>query len=82
MFVYSSSVSVNDAVNKLHSLDCVKAAPEHIRKVLLNVDFGLEDRFCDAREITHLFPMHLFYSMKNGVEKGYIENTWVKTVQE
>ena len=43
MFVYFSSVSVNDAINKLSSLDCVKAAPEYIRKVLLNVDFGLED---------------------------------------
>ena len=41
-FVYSSSISVKDAINKLRSIDCVKNAAEHIRKVL-NVDFGLED---------------------------------------
>ena len=39
-------MSVDDAINKLCSLDCIKAAGAH-RKVLLNVDFGLEDRFCD-----------------------------------
>ena len=44
-FVYSSSVSVNDAINKLRSLNCIKGAAEHIRKDLLHVDFGLEDRF-------------------------------------
>ena len=63
MFLYFSSVSVNDAINKLSSLDCVKVAPEYIRKVLLNVDFGLEETFCDAQETTHLFPMHLFYPL-------------------
>ena len=50
-FVCSSSVSVNDSINKLRSLDCVKVAKEHIRKALLNVDFGLEDKFCDAQEL-------------------------------
>ena len=50
-FVYSSSISVKDAINKLRSIDCVKNAAEHIRKVLLNVDFGLEDKFCDAQEL-------------------------------
>ena len=54
-FVYSSSVSVNDAINKLRSLDCVKNAAEHIRKVLLNVDFGLEDGFCDAQELKNSY---------------------------
>ena len=39
-------MSVDDAINKLCSVDCIKAAGEHT-KVLLNVDFGLEDRFCD-----------------------------------
>ena len=50
-FVYSSSASVNDTINKLRSLDFVKVAGGHIRKALLNVDFGLEDRFCDAHEL-------------------------------
>ena len=47
-FAYSSIVSVNDAINKLCSLDCIKVAGEHIRKALLNVDFGLKGRFYDA----------------------------------
>ena len=50
-FVYSSSISVKHAINKLYSIDCVKNAAEHVRKVLLNVDFGLEDKFCDAQEL-------------------------------
>ena len=54
-FVYSSSVSVNDAINKVRSLDCVKNAAEHIRKVLLNVEFRLEDRFCDAQELKNSY---------------------------
>ena len=49
-FVYSSSVSVNDAINKLRSLDCVKVAGEHIRKAPLNVNFGLEDNAQELRE--------------------------------
>ena len=52
MFEYFSSVSVNDTINKLRSLDCFKAALEHIRKVLLNVDFGLKDRLCDGHKLT------------------------------
>lgn len=33
------------------NLDCIKAAGKHIGNVLLYVDFGLEDRFCDAQEL-------------------------------
>ena len=43
--IYSPSVSVNDVINKLRLLNCVKATTEHIRKVLLNVDLDLEDNF-------------------------------------
>lgn len=49
--VYSSYVSVNDAINKICSLDCVKVVVEHIRKVFLDDDFDLEDRFCNAQEL-------------------------------
>ena len=49
--VYSSSITVKDAINKLRSIDCVKNAVQYIRKVLLNVDFCLEDKFCDAQEL-------------------------------
>ena len=52
MFEYFSSVSVNDTINKFRSLDYFKAALEHIRKVLLNVDFGLKDRLCDGQKLT------------------------------
>ena len=41
-------MSVNDAINKICSLDCVKVDVEHIRKVFLDDDFDLEDRFCNA----------------------------------
>ena len=33
------------------NLDCIKAAGKHNGNVLLYVDFGLEDRFCDAQKL-------------------------------
>ena len=46
-----SSLDTNDVINTLCSLDGVKSAAQTIRDKLLNVDFGLEDKFCDAEEL-------------------------------
>ena len=50
-FVFSSSVSVEDVVKSPRSLNAVKTAALEIRNALLKVDFGLDDRFCNAQEL-------------------------------
>ena len=47
----SSSLDTNDVINTLCSLDGIKSAAQTIRDKLLNVDFGLKDKFCDAEEL-------------------------------
>ena len=47
----SSLLDITDVINTLWSLDGVKSAAQTIRDELLNVDFGLEDEFCDAEEL-------------------------------
>ena len=49
--VFSSSMDITDVINTLQSLDSVKSAAQTIRDKLLNVDFGLQDKFCDAEEL-------------------------------
>ena len=49
--VFSSSMDITDFINTLQLLDSVKSAEETIRDKLLNVDFGLQDKFCDAEEL-------------------------------
>ena len=49
--VYSSSLDITDVINTLRSLDGVKSAAQIIRDKLLNIDFGLQDKFCDTEEL-------------------------------
>ena len=49
--VYSSSLDVTDVINTLRSLDGVKSTAQITRDKLLNIDFGLQDKFCDAEEL-------------------------------
>ena len=49
--VFPSSLDIADVINRLCSLDGVKSAMQTIRGKLLNVDFGLQDKFCDAEEL-------------------------------
>ena len=51
LFVYSSSVSTADIINTIRSLDTIKSAAKSIRTALKQVDFKLQDRFCDAEEL-------------------------------
>ena len=50
-FVFSSSVKVEDVINFLRNLDVARTAGTEIRKVLLETDFELDDKFCDAQEL-------------------------------
>ena len=47
----SSSLDITDVINTLCSLDGVKSAAQTIRDELLNFDFGLQDDFCDAKDL-------------------------------
>ena len=49
--VFSSSMDITDVIHTLRSLDGVKSSARTIRDKLLNVDFGLQDKFCDAEEL-------------------------------
>ena len=51
LFVFSSNVGIEDILNSLRSLDSIKSAALDIRRALLDVDFGLNDKFCDADEL-------------------------------
>ena len=46
--VCSSSLSVVDVMNTLRSLNSIKTAVQVIRRKLLDIDFGLQDKFCDS----------------------------------
>ena len=50
-FVFSSSIQLDDVVNSLRRMNVVKSAAATIREALLNVDFKLKNRFCDAQEL-------------------------------
>lgn len=51
LLVFSASISPEDLASKLRSIDAVRNAGEILRKELLHVDFHLDDKFCDAKEL-------------------------------
>ena len=50
-FAFSSSTEVQDVINFLQNIDAVKCAAIDIRKSLLDVNFELENSFCDAHQL-------------------------------
>ena len=50
-FVFSSSVDIKDVINTFRSINKIKSAAKIIRQSLLQIDFGLQDKFCDAEEL-------------------------------
>ena len=51
LFAFSSLIEVQDVINSLRNIDVVKSAAIEIRKSLLDVNFGLENCFCDANQL-------------------------------
>ena len=51
LMVFSSEIELQDIVKKMRSLDNIKTAAATIRQSLSNLDFGLDDKFCDAEEL-------------------------------
>ena len=52
LFVISSEISLQDVVKILRSLDATKLVAKKIRKCLLAIDFGLNDKFCGMKKTT------------------------------
>ena len=48
---FSSSIKMTDIVNILCSIDTITSAAKLIRESLKNIDFGLQDKFCDSEEL-------------------------------
>ena len=51
LFVFSSTLSLEDVVKKLRSVNVMKEAAEIIREALKRADFNLNDKFGDAYEL-------------------------------
>ena len=49
--VFLSEIELRDIVKKMRSLDNIKTTAATIRQSLLDLDFGLDDKFCDAEEL-------------------------------
>ena len=48
---FSSEIELQDNVKTTRSLGNIKTAAATIRQSLLDLDFGLDDKFCDAEEL-------------------------------
>ena len=53
LIAFSSDLEMTDVIKKLRSSNTVKIAAQTIRKCLLEDDFDLEDKSCDAQELSH-----------------------------
>ena len=58
-------------------MDSIKRAAKVMRKALLKLDFGLQDKFCDAEELKHLWfttrmsdELISFFSVQGRRERG------------
>ena len=49
-FVFSALLEKKDVINNLRSFDATKTVVAELRKSIRTVNFGLEDKFCDAEE--------------------------------
>ena len=51
LLVFSSSISMADVINTVRATDVIKEAAVEMRNALLNMDFNLDNKFCDAHEL-------------------------------
>ena len=58
LFVISSEINIQDVVKILRSIDATKLVAKKIRKCLLAIDLGLNERFCDAEDLKESWEKH------------------------
>ena len=51
LLVFSSSICISDVVKRLRSLDTTKNVAEKLRRSFLEIDFDLNDKFCDGEDL-------------------------------
>ena len=51
LFVFSSSICINDVVKRLRFLETTKNVAEKLWKNFLEIDFDLNDKFCDGEDL-------------------------------
>ena len=51
LMFFSQNVTVEDVAQTIRNTDPIKECAQQIRKSLLDVDFNLNDRFCDAADL-------------------------------
>ena len=49
--VFSSSISIDDVIKRLRSIDSTKLAAKKIRDVFLAMDFNFQGKFCDTKDL-------------------------------
>ena len=49
--MFSPSVDIKNVINVLRSMDTIKSAANILWQSLFSVDFGLKDKFCDAKKL-------------------------------
>ena len=52
LMVFAATLGVEDIIRRVRSQNIMKSAASMIRMSLLEVDFGLQDKFCDAEELS------------------------------
>ena len=52
LLVFSSKLSAQDMIQKVSSTDIIKSAALSLRHAILEESFGLDDKFCDADELS------------------------------
>ena len=53
--VFSSSISIDDVIKRLRSIDSTKLAAKNIRDVFLAMDFNLQDKYCFTKDLRNLW---------------------------
>ena len=53
LMIYSSELTPDVLANHIRSNDVIKEAAKILRDALTEVNFGLDDKFCDAEELKH-----------------------------
>ena len=87
---FHSLIPVHELASEIKNLDIIREAAERLRQYMLEIDFGLSDRFCDAAEIQeswegtsmpddwmHFFSFsHLFNVSKSSRLKFRMDNVF------
>ena len=61
--VYSSNISPSALAIKIRNLDLLRQAGESLNLSAKNVDFGLDDKVCDANELKKHGSIHEFQTI-------------------